>query len=289
MMAMMLNDPLLSAEKILYDENCKVKYEIYKDFQHIKSDKTDRILGSIGEFCAAFYHVPSFYYNPHNCLDQVKCKVGKNNTVPRSVVALVKYKMHDGSDIIVRYSNHYMRGKTKHAEEFFSDDIRNLTSSSLVPGKKLKKITMYITFQPCHFSTIHARNKSCCNVLLRLLDHPRLDKVKIWIKPTHIYTAGKRHPDLVRKGKEGIKLLMARGVEIARMRIADWKFLCGLVYMNDGPLILPYSKSSRETLDKEIDNRLQHLNSGSSGSSSQGLGVVYHKTSIYQYGWKKIN
>ena len=127
-------DPL-SAEEISRHEKCtRLDFEIYEDYQYIKLNAPN-ILGSIGEFCAAFYHVPSKYctHSPQYCLDDHNCKVGQKDTLPKSVVALVKYEIDDGNGMIVRYSNHYIRdpGVTKHAEEFFSDDINDPENEAL--------------------------------------------------------------------------------------------------------------------------------------------------------------
>ena len=259
---MALNDPQ-SADQILHDENCTVEFEIYEDFQHIESDETDEILGSIEEFCAAFYHVPGTNnIRDKCCLDEGNCKVG--NTLPRSVAALVKYEINDGNDIIVRYSNHYIPDATKHAEEFFSDDIKNTTASSSVSGTTLERITMYITSQPCHLSTTNTPDKSCCNVLLELLEDPRLENVEMCIKFAHIYRAGSgdEHAQLVENGKEGIKLLNdAPHIEVTGMEEDDWNFLYNLVAMDDDERgrIPPYSGSERKDLDEEIGEFLDQL------------------------------
>ena len=91
--------------------------------------------------------------NRQYCLDRYNCKIGQKDILTKSVVALVKYEIDDGNDIIVRHSNHYIPNASKHAEELFSDNIKNPTASSSVSGKKLEKITLYITSQPCHLST----------------------------------------------------------------------------------------------------------------------------------------
>ena len=257
---------MASAEEIFSAMNCNLDYEIYKDFQHIKSDGTNRKLGSIGEFCAASYHVSG---NGYCCLDTEHCQVAdmvkdkaeKHDpspkwTPPKSVVALVKYEIDDGSHISVRYSNHRKNNTRKHAEEFFSDDIKNMTLSSSVSGKTLKKITMYITFQPCHRSTLHTPGKSCCDVLLGLLGHPRLNGVEIFIKPTHIYKAGEQHrKSLEKQGRIGIWLLKHRKITITRMEKNDWKDLFDLVDMDESKrqsILSGYSESARKHLDEEI-------------------------------------
>ena len=247
---------MASAEEILSAMDCNLDYEIYRDFRHIKPDGTNRNLGSIGEFCAAFYHVPSTNGNHQHCLDQQNCKVGQEDTLPKSVVALVKYEIDDGSHISVRYSNHRRNNTRKHAEEFFSDDIKNITSRISVSGMTLRKITMYITFQPCHRSTLHTPGKSCCDVLLGLLGHPRLNGVEIFIKPTHIYKAGEQHrKSLEKQGRIGIWLLKHRKITITRMEKNDWKDLFDLVDMDESKrqsILSGYSESARKHLDEEI-------------------------------------
>ena len=246
---------MASAEEILSAMDCNLDYEIYRDFRHIKPDGTNRNLGSIGEFCAAFYHVPSTNGNHQHCLDQQNCKVGQEDTLPKSVVALAKYEIDDGSHISVRYSNHRRNNTRKHAEEFFSDDIKNITSRISVSGMTLRKITMYITFQPCHRSTLHTPGKSCCDVLLRLLGHRRLSGVEICIKPTHIYIAGNEHPELEEHGKFGISRLKGRGITITKMEENDWKDLFHLVDMDESQrqsILSGYSVSARKDLDETI-------------------------------------
>ena len=99
------------------------------------------------------------------------------------------------------------------------------------------------------------------------------------IKSTHIiYKAGieYKYLQLLENRKEGIRLLMAGGIDIARMEEADWNFLYDLVDINDDQrrLISPYTESRREALDMETYRilGLQSRNCGSNGSSSQGPG-----------------
>lgn len=80
--------------------------------------------------------------------------------------------------------------------------------------------------------------------------------------PIYIYTSGKRRPDLVNRGKEGISLLMDRGIEITRMEENDWNDLFHLVHMDDTKreqILSGYSGSRREALDKEIGEFLGEI------------------------------
>ena len=106
-------------------------------------------------------------------------------------------------------------------------------------------------------------NKSCCNVLLELLEDPQLENVEKCIKCTHIYKAGSEGEALekVKHGKEGISLLMDKGIEVTTMEEADWNFLYNLVAMDDDERgrIPPYSKCRRKALDEETGKFLRNI------------------------------
>lgn len=96
---------------------------------HIKSENFH---GSIGQFCAAFYHVPQGADVTYDCLTN-ECKIHKDInkkhgrhrkpsnvwTPPKTVVAVVKFEETEanGYSFARMYTNCY--AGQKHAEEYF--------------------------------------------------------------------------------------------------------------------------------------------------------------------------
>ena len=130
---------------------CDTRYSVYKDSEHVKViDGNSGSIGSLAEFCGAFYHVQ------RGCLDERNCIIGQrqgqeNNPQPRTAVALVKFQRRNRTHFLKRYTS--CRSNKTHAEEYFVNDVKANICSSF---GELEKVTMYITMQPCHLSV---RNK----------------------------------------------------------------------------------------------------------------------------------
>lgn len=148
----------------------------------------DANLGSIAEFCTAFYHVPG---HEGVCLDSCDCLIGRKNVKikqPKTAVALVKFERKNGEYFLRTYTNCY--SNKQHAEEHFKSDVE----ANIHDFGELKKVTMYITMQPCHKSVSDTggtkENWSCCDTLIDLVkkdeERCRLKDVEIVIKPTHL-------------------------------------------------------------------------------------------------------
>lgn len=75
---------------------CRSSFSIYKG-HHIRNRKHEKyLLGTTGQFCAAFYHVHEWNTRPFQCLDETTCKIGQEATLgndlrkqPKTVVAVV--------------------------------------------------------------------------------------------------------------------------------------------------------------------------------------------------------
>ena len=106
------------------DENGHIKRRIGQE----------EILGSKGQFCAAFYHVHKWYYHNEGrtreyfCLDHNNCIIGQRAKKedskylhPRDMVAVVKFENPTGILYEARYTN--CAQKRKHAEDFFKQDL----------------------------------------------------------------------------------------------------------------------------------------------------------------------
>ena len=205
---------------------CDTRYSVYKDSEHVKViDSNPGSIGSLAEFCGAFYHVPM---TQSGCLDERNCIIGQRQAQekypqPRTAVALVKFQRRNGRHFLKRYTNCYSN-KT-HAEEYFVNDVKANICSSF---GELKEVTMYITMQPCHKSVSDTKGTkkdwSCCDILIDLAKN-ELKGVKIVIKPTHLSQAGwdkteeSNDPKLIANAEKGIMKMMRNGIELSQM---DW-------------------------------------------------------------------
>ena len=262
--------------------SCSTDTAIYEDRNHVMWNNPPVVLrpmvclGSLGQFCGAFYHVPARNSGAHYCLDESQCKIGRrivNNgqgAYPRTVVAIIKCEDKDGRVTYeARYTNCY--NDKMHAEDYFRLDVERGALRTVINDNKVNMITMYITFQPCHMTvkgTFGAREEhSCCDTLLTLFRDrqfsTRLNDIEICIKPTHLYKADvKSTPvdheqnDTIRNAAEGIKMLMRADIEVSRMDKGDWEYLMDMAVDKRIPT---YRGSAREALDIEIGTVLSNL------------------------------
>jgi hypothetical protein len=213
--------------------------------QHIKRVGDERILGSKGQFCAAFYHVHEWEDREHYCLDETKCIIGKRamaeknwRVQAKTVVAVVKFEDKNG-DILyeARYKN--CAPQKKHAEDFFKEDIENQDGvlAEIVRDNPNGTITMYLTLQPCNESTrIEGRvntnpDQSCCEILKtivrqRLQNDGRNINLCIKAANTNRLHLTDQNPKLRNKAERGIKQLMRiEGVNVSGMTREDWNHL----------------------------------------------------------------
>ena len=244
---------------------CDTEFSVYKDSIHVKEiAENPGSIGSPGEFCGAFYHVPQRGTLGRVCLDPENCNIatGEDATEfsqPKTAVALVKFLQKDDAHFLKRYTNCYSN-KT-HAEEYFVNDVKANICSSF---GELKEVTMYITMQPCHFSVSDTQgtkeNWSCCNILFDLAKN-ELKGVKIVIKPTHLSQAGwdetkpSNDPKLIRNAEKGIMKMMCNGIELSQMEGSDWKDLLKLVKPWKS-VDEKKDKERRSSLDKDIGSKL---------------------------------
>ena len=254
---------------------CDTKFSVYKDSEHVKEiAENPGSIGSPGEFCGAFYHVPKRGTLGRVCLDPENCNIatGEDATEfsqPKTAVALVKFLQKDDAHFLKRYTNCYSN-KT-HAEEYFVNDVKANICSSF---GELKEVTMYITMQPCHFSVSDTQgtkeNWSCCNILFDLAKN-ELKGVKIVIKPTHLSQAGwdetkpSNDPILIRNAEKGIMKMIAEGIQLSPMNTSDWKELLEL----DENLVVEKKNKERGSLDKDIGLKLDNWSRMAAEQASQ--------------------
>ena len=257
--------------------NCDHTHLVYKDSEHVKEEvEGSGILGSLGEFCGAFYHTPEVPgRNGYNmfCLDTSNCQIWSgrksDRSKPKTAVALVKYEI-DGNVFLKRYTNCCRSDIKAHAEEYFKYDITRtegpLSHHDQSSDNAKNKITMYITMQPCHRSTLSTRGTSptysCCDILNELLERLPQD-INLCIKPTHLCKIGwnKQRQKTAQKKKEienaekGLKGLMRNSrITFAAMTEDDWNYLWE--HVNVPADYQPKVVEERKALDKEISKEL---------------------------------
>ena len=260
--------------------NCS---EIYPA-NHIKQRVDDeRILGTLDQFCAAFYHVYKWEYRENNsvpatqnyfCLDQKKCIIGKKaeeGAQPRTVVAVAKFESQSGTILYeARYTN---CDANQHAEDFFKNDIENTDGEfrKMVVENPEGTITIYLTYQPCNKSTKKNPKKSCCDTLEKIVTEIlRADgrKIDLCVKATHMRNLSletnkdEEYEPLRVKGVKGIKELMKiEGVTVNGMTQKDWDYLytlTDLLTLND-LLTLTKDNKDRELLDQKVESTFRKI------------------------------
>jgi hypothetical protein len=245
---------------------------------HIKQRAgNERILGSKGQFCAAFYHVHQWRHEKedpipsrkHYCLDKKECIVAtkaKTSSTKwyvqnKKVVAVVKFEDANGKiQYQARYTNCYKKSEQKHAEDFFKEDIENENGAlrEKVNTNPNGTITMYLTIQPCNKSTSiegttnTPANKTCCKTLTTIVKDILLPKkIKLCVKPTNTCRLslaeekGNDDEHLRENAVNGIKSLMEIGVIFSGMTPTDWNYLYGLAEIDINP---------RNDLDESVEN-----------------------------------
>ena len=242
---------------------------VYKDRKHVEVIKRERgSMGSPAQFCGAFYHLPK---TQSGCLDKTNCIIGKEgkiNAEPKTAVALANFEPKKGEPFLRRYTNCY--SKQKHAKEHFVHDVK----ANICSFGELKKVTMYITMQPCHKSTSDTQgtkeNWSCCNILIDLAKN-ELKGVEIVIKPTHLSQVGwdktkeSNDPKLIENAEKGIMKMIAEGIQLSPMNTSDWKELLEL----DENLVVEKKNKERGSLDKDIGLKLDNWSRMAAEQASQ--------------------
>ncbi|KAL3914274.1 MAG: hypothetical protein SGPRY_007680 [Prymnesium sp.] len=196
------------------------------------------LLGSLAQFCAAFYHIePTVEAGLEElCLAPTRC--------PRKSVACIarlqrRHASGSWEDAYVcRYHNCYQGSSEAnvHAERFLCDDKVMQSAVESVRGGRL---VLYLTYQPCHFSGGHSSQRmggrtSCTKLLLEYSEKQLAPhQVALEIRVAYIYRAhwkegcySPKYKTAVDSAIEGLKLLSSHpGVSISALNDEDWKFL----------------------------------------------------------------
>ena len=261
------------------ENNCNGECsEIYPtQNEHIK--QRVGILGSKGQFCAAFYHVHQWGNRPRYCLDETNCIIGHRATIEnnpsvqaKTVVAVVKFENENGNILYeARYQN--CAPTEKHAEDFFEQDIENGELGEQVEANPNGTITLYLTYQPCNKSTgtaITNSDQSCCTILLEIYQNILLQhNICLCVKAANTCRLTVNDQDANEDVDEeiadgdnndvkdekyrknavrGIKRLMRIGVNVSGMIGNDWDYLLAMT----NPDVPRNYHARRERLDNSV-------------------------------------
>lgn len=194
----------------------EIKTQLAYGNKHIvrKADIGTSFLGSKEQFCQAFWHIretPEADFQS-TCLNGDKCST-------KPAVVLLVY-----GDYIARYSNCADRN---HAEDFIYQDRHLL--DLLQPNQKM---ILYITLQPCHFSSKNTR-KSCT---LNLIEFAKQHQITIDIIFTYPYRTHwaimsqedhARYDQAIKNAGIGLRILQ-QNFKVRAMNEKDWDFLKSL-------------------------------------------------------------
>ena len=240
---------------------------------HIKRQGQQQILGTVGQFCAVFYHVHEWgNHQQHHCLDNGNCEIGiratnqsKFNVQPKQVIAVVKFEDNEGSILYeARYSN--CEPKQMHAEDFFRYDVQHdFLAEKITENNNGGTITMYLTYQPCNKSVslvgtaCTPPDKSCCETLINIYNEilsPR--NISLLIKATHLYRFEQATGDngtLHENAVQGVHdLLQVDNVSLEPMMQEDWNYLFSLTTAD-----VPQDDARRQHLDQYIQQKLESI------------------------------
>lgn len=216
-------------------------------------------------FCKAFFHgkpCKEWKVKEHLCLCQQRvCRMTE-------VYLLAAWKTE-----CRLYQNVFCGSTTTniHAEECMQYDF-----FQQFPDAATDTVTLYLTYQPCHFCGGHqnmtSHNKSCTHLLLQLLE--RQPQLRLDIVCSNIYRAHYSEPaffpceqeavafrERVQLARQGIVLLKRHPrVTLRGFTPQDWKFLSEAVNLKVMQAITAEQWQMRLHLDNTIDNFLKEIN-----------------------------
>ena len=176
------------------------------------------------DFCAAFFHIDAS--NEANIHKDV-CLCNSKTCIRKSVTCIATLSKNGENKYKAVYQNNEYSKMRIHAEILMIHDqnLRNV----LVPNACL---TLYLTYQPCHFSGGHfsVHKNSCTLSLLRFYSAilaPR--KISMVVKVAYIYRAHwtnmVRYSKHIRNARDGIALLKNAGILVESFNRQDWCFV----------------------------------------------------------------
>ena len=276
--------------------------QIYSDGNAVERGKCQEcagLLGSLDQFCASFYHVEATPEGDMKALC-LSTACGLRPCPRKTVVAVARVQRVGGAheDVYVaRYSNCF-KGSSEsnvHAEHFMLSDaglahaIQAATAGSRggSGGQRGQpaavRLTVYLTYQPCHHSGGHSRRgmgehgTSCTELLCSYLrDVLAPLGITLELKITYLYRAhweagayDSKYAPAVEAARKGLRLLSEAGIACSACNGGDWEWLIGLCdetvreAWRDGEY--PFGVAPRKQrlkMDSFIDSFLQRLGAG---------------------------
>ncbi len=184
-------------------------------------------------FCEGFYHVEeSIEINvPRVCLCNKPCS-------RKTVRCIARLLNNNDEELQVSFfknerSHNHM---TIHAEKLLVSD--KSFSNIIRSNKECRKLILYMTYQPCHYSGGHQRPLliSCTEELIKYNKEVlKPYNVQLQIKTAYIYRAfwqfENSHPKywkMINNAKEGMRLLRVNNITVDAFNSEDWDFVKGL-------------------------------------------------------------
>jgi len=179
------------------------------------------------DFCEGFFHVEQSVEMqlPNICLCQRLC-------LRKSVTCIARITTETGEEVFKSaYKNRKEFGNaTTHAEKLMIWDFACL--NAIRSSKDARIMTLYLTYQPCHFSGGHSRPSSisCTQELVRFKER-ELEKhnVSLIVKVAYIYRAfwdpgnsDRKYWKMIENAKLGIRLLRQHGIALEAFEESDW-------------------------------------------------------------------
>jgi len=205
----------------------------------------------LDDFCSAFFHVeesPEAHVS-NTCLCRQPCT--------RKIVWCFLVARHGNNCVMKRmYRNTINQGRTVHAECHFCND---LGVHRMIQRYKDLHLTLYLTYQPCHFSGGH-RSPNCKSCTMRLLQFKAKMQVHIDIKVAYIYRAHwinmQQYEIQAHNARNGMRLLLWHGVPMTAFTLHDWQFIARefQVKLPSAPLL-----SVRFSMDRFIDTYIRNI------------------------------
>lgn len=252
---------------------------------------TPALLGSAGDFCAAFFHVETCPEAGTACAC-LRGEGSRDECERKSVACVARLDVAStGADAlpplyVARYTNCY-RGSTHdnvHAEQFALRDTA-LRATLDEPRAHGGTLTLFLTYQPCHHSSGHDRRHkehgtSCTRALIEFATTvlaPRA--IELDVRVPNLYRAHWSHFESqadretyvprARAARAGLVLLARTAhVRVGALDARDWAFLRSLCAAEVGARwaqsAAPFTSercACREAMDAFVRAVLEHVES----------------------------
>ena len=202
----------------------------------VKSFTSDKLIKTVDEYCNAFFHVEeSIEANVEDtCLCDKAC-------YRKSVTCIASLRKGEEELYCAKYTNCRNVAMTIHAEHFICNDEELLRLLHLLPSEsdeEKRRLTVFMTYQPCHYSGGHGRRSrlSCTELMIDFYKQHLLPRnIKLSLKIAYIYRAHwsranieKKYWPMIDSSVCGIQKMSENGIYLNSFSSMDWAFIHSL-------------------------------------------------------------